>query len=524
MLILRIRQAETALADGRLDEAYELARADDVRAHRRGQGLVGRLVRSLVSRSRDHLAAGRLGEALADCEKAQRLGGSLPEIASLRAAISRAMSDEHRSRRRRAGIMTAAREHVENGRLSVGERLLGDVDGESGKATALRNEAAARRQTADAALRRAEAAIDEQDWDTAIDALAEAGRAHAANDRVAAMSARLTKLVNQQIRQAVEQGRLDRADLLIRRVQPLSGRTIETRELGRILEQCHLAREYVEQGHVPRAVEILEQLGAIVPDAGWIQDALDSARQTTEGLGRLRGGPLGLLGPAPPEVSDVSAATVPPPKAAAQTQAGVGQVNGAGRLPGRFMIHVDGVGSYLVLRERQVTIGPAGSSHGPELALMAESGLPPATIERVDDDYFLSSSGQVRVNDRPTKRKLLANGDKIALSRRCRVRFSLPHAASTSAVLDLSGTRLPQGDARRVILLDRNIVVGPGPSSHIRADQLAGPIVLSIRDGRLFCGGNEPVTVDDRAMDRMTGVPMDAQVRVGPVSFVVTSA
>ena len=38
---LRIRQAETALAGGRLDEAYELARARDVRAHRNGQRLIG---------------------------------------------------------------------------------------------------------------------------------------------------------------------------------------------------------------------------------------------------------------------------------------------------------------------------------------------------------------------------------------------------------------------------------------------------------------------------------------------------
>ena len=62
-MILRIRQAECALADGRLDEAFELADRHDVRSHRRGQRLVGRLVRSLVDRGRKHLDAGRIAEA-----------------------------------------------------------------------------------------------------------------------------------------------------------------------------------------------------------------------------------------------------------------------------------------------------------------------------------------------------------------------------------------------------------------------------------------------------------------------------
>ena len=194
------------------------------------------------------------------------------------------------------------------------------------------------------------------------------------------------------------------------------------------------------------------------------------------------------------------------------------------RLPARFSIHVDGVGSFLVLRDRQVTMGAAGSSHRADLALVAEPNMPATTIERVDDAYFLSSSGPVRVNDRPTTRTLLADGDRIALSRRCRMRFGLPHAASTSAVLDLTGTRLPTGDARRLILLDRSLVIGPGPASHIRADELSGPVVLSVRDDRLCCTGAEAVTVDDRPVDRSGQIPIGGHVRIGPVSWVMTLA
>lgn len=188
------------------------------------------------------------------------------------------------------------------------------------------------------------------------------------------------------------------------------------------------------------------------------------------------------------------------------------------------MILVDGVGSFLVLTDRQVTIGPSGSSSAPEVALMAEAGAPPTTVERLDEDYFVSAERPVQVNDRRTNRALLSNGDRIGLSHRCRLRFGLPHPASTSAVLDLSGTRLAAGDARRVILLDRDLVLGPGSSSHIRADRLADPVVLSVRDGRLSCRSAGPITVDDRLADPAAWIPMGAQVRTDALSFVVTPA
>ena len=87
MLTLRIKQAECALADGRLDEAFEIAKTDDVRDHRRGQKLIGKLTRALAKRGWDNLAADRLHQALTDCNTADKLGGKLPEIAELRTAI-----------------------------------------------------------------------------------------------------------------------------------------------------------------------------------------------------------------------------------------------------------------------------------------------------------------------------------------------------------------------------------------------------------------------------------------------------
>src|SRR5688572_22083695 len=93
VLILRIRQAEVALGDGRLDEAYELCQSEKLRSHRKGQALVTRLVRALVKRGHEHLNAARPQQALVDCEKASRLGGALAEVVELRSVATEQIAE-----------------------------------------------------------------------------------------------------------------------------------------------------------------------------------------------------------------------------------------------------------------------------------------------------------------------------------------------------------------------------------------------------------------------------------------------
>jgi hypothetical protein len=190
-------------------------------------------------------------------------------------------------------------------------------------------------------------------------------------------------------------------------------------------------------------------------------------------------------------------------------------------LPSKFTLRVEGAGSLCVFRQPVVTIGPISSSQQPDLGLLAEPGIPVATIERREDEYFIRGNA-LAVNDRPGSGKLLASGDRIALSPRCRLSFALPSAASTTAVLDLTGSRFPTADVRRVILLDRDIILGAGLSTHVRVEGAEETVILHVRDGRLFCESKSPVEVNDGPMDRMTGIPMGAHVKVAGVSFVVS--
>ena len=80
MLILRLKQAETAVADGRLDEAFEIIRSEQIRQHRRGQKLIGRLARAFAKRGRENLDAERIQLALNDCNRAEKLAGNIDEV------------------------------------------------------------------------------------------------------------------------------------------------------------------------------------------------------------------------------------------------------------------------------------------------------------------------------------------------------------------------------------------------------------------------------------------------------------
>jgi hypothetical protein len=185
------------------------------------------------------------------------------------------------------------------------------------------------------------------------------------------------------------------------------------------------------------------------------------------------------------------------------------------------MLHVDGIGSFLVIRDRAVTLGAAAGSRSPDVPLLVDSSAGAATIERADEDYLLTCGRPVAVNNQPVQRKLLGNGDRIALSSKCHIRFTVPNAATPSALLSIAGARLPGTDATRVVLMDRALVIGPGPTTHVRADDLAAPVVLHVRDGRLFCETDREVTVDGHPMDRQGGLPLNAQVRIGPMSMVI---
>lgn len=537
MLILRIRQAECALADGRLDEAFELADRHDVRSHRRGQRLVGRLVRSLVERGRKHLDAGRAAEAAADSDKARRFGGLMPEVADLREKIAQAMLSRHRAERQQARVVAAARQQIEQGNLSSGGKLLAAIADDESSAGFMLRDVEVRRAALCAAVANAEAALKRDDWEVAIRELARVRPADTASDATfATLVSKVGKVVRQRVQGALDEGDVRLAGAMLERLAVVDGHCVETQRLREAVSQCRLAWSHIDRSQPRQAEEVVRRVGALLPGAKWPSTVARQLRQAAELIDELRAGPLGLcaVGSAVGSMDEtVSHPKSPPPAAPVRPGNGVFSalrgspaspppIPSGEALPSRFVLQVDGAGSYLIVTQPRVTLGPISSSRQPDVALMAEATASLATVERVEEDYFLRASGPMMVNGRACSGKLLASGDEVALSPRCRFTFRQPSAASTSAVLDLTGTRYPRADVRRVILLDRELVIGPGVGSHVRIDELTEKIILHVRDGRLYVRTAQPLLVGEREVAPRSALPVGMHVKAGGVSFVVT--
>ncbi len=531
MLILRIRQAECALADGRLDEAFEIARADDVRGHRHGQRLIGRLARAMVRRGQENLAAGRFQPALLDCNKAEKLGGATSEVTQLRTAICDAMTKDQHEHQQQALRVAQAKQQIGDGWLSVGGRILDESPAGDGRAQLVRQELAAARLQAEDAVVKTELALQRGDLEEAMKIARSSGLDQSKNGRAGELLGQIKARAIERIRSDLEQGRIDRAAAFVRRAAMPGTDGSEIVELIETLNRCRQAAAYVAAGAPAAALPLLRQVKMVCPSARWLDDAISNAKRASEAYEELHAGPLGLtLADAAPIMgagkSDTQAASACANhwEQAVAMREQIMPATGGDSLPSKFVMQIDGVGSFLVFRDSRVTVGPISSSARPMVGLMADPHLPTVAIERVDDDYFLRSEKPVDVNGRSVGEAMLRDGDRITLSARCVVRFHLPNPASATALLTISGGRLPRPDVRQVVLMDRDILVGPYANDHIRTEQLKDVVALFAQNGRLLCRAKDSILVDGRSFDPSVGLAVGKPIEIGKLSMVVTGS
>lgn len=527
MLFLRIRQAEVALADQRLDEALELVTRPEVRAHRRGQDLVGKLARALIARGQQWLEKDRPSDAALDADKALRLAGSLPEAMELKAQATAAMLDNQDRRRRSADALARARFALNHGRLASAHELVDRGDLSAASLQVIMDDLRDQQRRVEATITSIEAAMARGDHDIAINDLLTARKLDATNPRIGQLIAEAHRELAQRAGQAIEDGRVDLALLLEQRLVRLAHDSLDVEQYRQALAQLRIAWDAVERGNIRRAEETLRRLGSTLPRATWIAEAADRLQQAAAAIEAVRAGPMGLLAgaaAAPPTASSMGETLAPPAPRAASSFAPPVRRHAGAPLGDRWMIQVDGAGSFVVLRDSTISIGAISSSAKATVGLICQPNTPTVTIERVEDDYFLRAPSPIRVNDAPTVSKLLTNGDRVALSPRCRMIFAMPCPASTTATIDLTGARHPRGDVRRIILMDRDLVIAPGGASHVRCDSLNEPVVIVHRDGQLYLKGGTAVTMGDQPIDEETPLQPGQPVRGAGFGFVITPA
>ncbi|MFP4145718.1 MAG: hypothetical protein ACLFV3_11305 [Phycisphaeraceae bacterium] len=518
MLILRIRQAETALAGGRLEEAFELLQARDLRSHHRGQQLADRLVEALVARGEAHLTAGRPAEAIRDADLARQVGGNQEAAAGLKARAGQVQQAAQWARQRQAELHRALRDQVQAGELSQGQHLLQKAREMDLSVTDEAVRLDRQQKKAAAALEQARAAMDAGELEQAVRALTGLQSARPGHPELPGQLSRLAAEITAAARDALRRGRIDRAEALLARSAPLLGdASCDLVELRGIVTRCRQAAECVETGDLDEAARLLGRLQALLEGAGWLGEALESVRRAQVARDAVREGPLGMLRlfepPEEPAAPPRRAAPAAPLPRIARPAPGEAE----GASSDRWLLQVDGGPSTLVLAKSVVRFGPVSSSQPPDVGLLTAADSPSVTIEAVEDGHLLRSETPVQIGGESVTRKLLEPGDEIQLGRRCRLRYHRPHAASGSATIDLTGARLSRPDVRRIVLLAGPLIVGRGRGVHVPVAGLGQPVVLFRQQGD-FCAraglggpGQEP--------GQMVGIGEPA--RVGSLNMII---
>lgn len=152
----------------------------------------------------------------------------------------------------------------------------------------------------------------------------------------------------------------------------------------------------------------------------------------------------------------------------------------------RFMLWIDGVGTYMVLPADRITLGRTGSSKTPDVPLAGTlSGLA-AEIVRAGEQYILKAHDDTCVNGKPVREKVLTGGDVIRVGDSNILHFYAPCPMNATAVLQVDPPAMLPGDAREVILLEQFLVAGKKGFSHIKTTAGPAQLILFLRDSRLW--------------------------------------
>lgn len=475
---VRLRAAEQALRDGRIDDAHRLATAPDLKEHARALAVLAALSEKFLDRAREHFRADRHKEALLDLDRAIDGGEKRDEIAELRHYVITVAAALHQDHAARQAQLDAARRRVERGSLAAGRGMLADVATDHPAVRQIREDIDRRARDVAELLTQAQHVLDHGRFAEAAGRLRRARSIDAQNPAVSRMESELCAKVFHAARAALREGRLARAGDELAAIDDL-GATIP--EKGELLQMLSAARQAASAlgGHdYGEARRHALMFARLLPDAEWVKEVVEQLRKLEDLETMLSAGPLG-------ESIRVPQAGRAGPVSLDETVA-LPSRGAVGAIPEQLLLLVDGGGSFLILRNDSSSIGRAAAKTPASIPLISDLGEREAVINRVEDDYFLLASKDVEVSGRSGRQHLLRDGDRVVLGRQGKFSFRVPSRRSATAVLDLSDTTKMPRDVRRVVLMRHHATIGSGPGAHIACRHAGVPLVLFEREGALW--------------------------------------
>lgn len=484
MFNLRLRQAETAFAEGRLNEVARLVEQQEVREHRDGQRLLTRLVDAFVDRGREHFQAGRFVEANADCREAKILAGEQSSIAALASEISAARIEAQKTATRKHRIAAEVGQEIARGELDLGEKLLAGFEANGLSSGSLpgriNDQIAVSRERIEAASSRARREAKAGHTRASVTAILELQKLSPSHPELVDLIDQVTTPIVSQLWREVEAARLDRVDTLIESVRPLIDFDPELTEVCRAISSVAEINALLGAACYHEASLRIRKLAPLLGNVDWLQELAGKVTQAADLAVEIQSSPLSLL-----ELSGRESVRNQPAFPATNSHVPVFRT---ASLPEQLVLQIDGIGSTLLVRQPTLSMGAVGRSRSCSITLTGFPGKGSITIDRTSGRCRITAfeTSDVAVNDRPCQEKVLADGDSVRVGKRCRFRFRRPTPDVPSAVLELSGTRLTRPDIRSIVLFDETVIVGPGPSSHIVARDLDQPLILFVQNGVLY--------------------------------------
>lgn len=518
---VRLRSAENALKNGRLDEAYRLAMAPDIREHKRGANVLAKLSELFLERARDHYRADRFTEALMDLDKAEAGGALKDEIEKLRGNVQVVAAEARRRQQSKYDRLHAAKKRIQGGSLAAGRKMLDDVTVGDHDAVRLRRHADERADQAVTMAEQIEQLMNQSQYAAAAGRMRKLKAVDAHADGVAALEKSLCDRVIANAKAALADGKIKRADDELNCLNSLGRNLPARKELADMISIAQQAASALQSRDFAKARLHAMSLERMLPEAAWVHEVVTQLRQLDELNAALTAGPLGATVAQGPQADKEREPMSGPPYAKPMSLDDTVALPRAGLtddgLPQKLLLLVDGGGSYLIVRGGRASMGRAAATDPADIPVFSDIASHHANIERTDDDYFLFSAKDVDVAGHPVKNHLLRSGDRIVLGKKAKLTFRLPSRKSPSAVLDLSDTTKMPNDVRRVVLFAQQALIGGGPHAHVRCQHAGPPLVMFERDGQMWIRQRGNGHNDTKAKP----LPIGETVEIGGVSLVL---
>jgi len=479
-MFARLRAAEKALREGRIDDAYERLAAPDLLQDAGAARRLDELAAALIARARLNLQAGRYAEALEDLDRARTLGREGEAGGELRGRANAALSARRARQARDGAEVRRAADQIEAGRLESGRVALNKI-ADADQRDQLRAELDIREERANALLDDAEKALAAGDYRAAFRHWQASTVRHGQSARTVAVAGRIAAAYQTAMDECWASGRLELMRECAAEVERLRSAAPSAASARAVLPLLESVATHLAASAYAALRESLARLAAFGAEAPWLRAATENVEKILTAKTALLAGPLGRL----------EAAARPALTGARRGEDAAGEapvdLAQAASVAGRpLLLLVDGTGSILLTASDRVRIGRAGGLPDVEVPIPADIQSHHADVIRDGEDYFLVAQGPVQVNHRRISRVLLRDGDRILLGRAAKLTFHKPSTRSDSAVLRLgSRFRLPL-DVDQVVLFRSTCLLGPQQSCHVRTREGDARLVLFERDGRLL--------------------------------------